>query len=274
MTRSSQRIGFLVSGALHLALLLAVTLPGPAALQSEPGATPSRLRLAMFVTSPDVAVAPAAELPAEPIEPVADEPVPATAEPSPQVTESVAVSPVAPAPNPPIEPEPPPVEPVNTPRQRHPETLPPPPIRTTAPRPARVDAATIVDRPARPAPPRAPATSPTFVASTERPSRDGREATHLAEAYLAALVAEIERRKFYPRRARRLREEGTVTVRFLLLRDGRLTAIEIDRSSGSRHLDRAAIETVRRASPFRPLPDTLAREQWRLSLPVVYRLHR
>ncbi len=48
----------------------------------------------------------------------------------------------------------------------------------------------------------------------------------------------------YPKLSRRLREEGTVILKIRILRDGRVGAIEIERSSGHARLDRAAMQAV------------------------------
>ena len=56
----------------------------------------------------------------------------------------------------------------------------------------------------------------------------------------------------YPRDARRRREQGTVLLRVLVGRDGMPIEIAIERSSGSRQLDRAAREAVLRWR-FRPV---------------------
>jgi len=52
--------------------------------------------------------------------------------------------------------------------------------------------------------------------------------------------------------------QGTVIVRFVLDREGRLANVEIARSSGQFALDRLALQSVRRAAPFPPPPAGLA----------------
>jgi protein TonB len=63
----------------------------------------------------------------------------------------------------------------------------------------------------------------------------------------------IEAAKRYPDDARREGVQGSVTVRFRVRPDGHVEAVEVARSSGSRELDEASLETIRRAAPYPPL---------------------
>jgi protein TonB len=125
---------------------------------------------------------------------------------------------------------------------------------------------------ARPEP--QPTAAPAEAAPPSTSHSPPQQARRLAETYLAALVREIERHRFYPRVSRRLNEEGTVVVRFIIQRDGRLTDIAIDNSSGSRRLDEAALQTLGKTTPFEPMPAVLGREQLSLTVPIVYHLQR
>jgi periplasmic protein TonB len=75
----------------------------------------------------------------------------------------------------------------------------------------------------------------------------------------------------YPAAARRAGEQGTVMLRVLVSRDGTAARVEIDKSSGSPHLDAAARETVKawRFAPARRGAETI--ESW-IVVPVVFRL--
>jgi protein TonB len=48
----------------------------------------------------------------------------------------------------------------------------------------------------------------------------------------------------YPRRSRRLREQGTVLLEMLVLADGRVTELRVNTSSGFERLDQAALDAV------------------------------
>jgi len=75
----------------------------------------------------------------------------------------------------------------------------------------------------------------------------------------------------YPVAARRAGEQGTVTLRVLVTRDGQPARVDVEKSSGSAHLDAAALEAVRgwRFVPARRGTDAI--ESWVL-VPVVFRL--
>ena len=75
----------------------------------------------------------------------------------------------------------------------------------------------------------------------------------------------------YPAAARRAGEQGTVMLRVLVSRDGTAARVELDKSSGSPHLDVAARETVKawRFTPARRSGEAI--ESW-MVVPVVFRL--
>lgn len=75
----------------------------------------------------------------------------------------------------------------------------------------------------------------------------------------------------YPMIARRSGEQGTVTLRVLVTREGVPASVSVERTSGSGHLDSAALETVRtwRFVPARRGQQPI--DAWVL-VPVVFRL--
>ena len=75
----------------------------------------------------------------------------------------------------------------------------------------------------------------------------------------------------YPDAARRLGQEGTVTLRVLVTADGIPARVALERSSGSAHLDGAALERVRnwRLRPARQ--GSAPVESW-VIVPIVFRL--
>lgn len=89
---------------------------------------------------------------------------------------------------------------------------------------------------------------------------------------LALLHQAIDRSKHYPSLAKRQRREGTATVRFRLSPNGDMDAIDIDRSSGFRVLDTAAISAVSSVAPFAPA-QALLTEASRFTIDVTFRLN-
>jgi protein TonB len=89
------------------------------------------------------------------------------------------------------------------------------------------------------------------------------------ETYLARLLAHIDSHKFYPRVARRRGQEGDVHVKFYLLQDGGIRALDI--SGGNRQLREAAERAVQAALPL-PQPPTSINLQEQVSFSMQYRL--
>lgn len=75
----------------------------------------------------------------------------------------------------------------------------------------------------------------------------------------------------YPDAARRSGEQGTVMLRVQVGRDGAPSRVLVENSSGSPHLDAAALQAVRawRFTPARRGADAV--ESWML-VPIVFRL--
>ena len=90
--------------------------------------------------------------------------------------------------------------------------------------------------------------------------------------YEARLRQYIQQRKHYPRQSKHRHEEGTATVSFVIYADGRIEKVRLISSSSSRHLDQAAINTIKSISRKLPFPNTIKRKQWQFTLPIIYRL--
>lgn len=84
----------------------------------------------------------------------------------------------------------------------------------------------------------------------------------------------IEKKKFYPARARRNRSTGEVSVSFTLHPDGSIVKLHISHSSGVKALDQAARKAVQKVGRFPPFPDASRRPSWEFTVPLHYRLPR
>lgn len=91
-------------------------------------------------------------------------------------------------------------------------------------------------------------------------------------AYAATLAAQINRYKHYPMAARRAREEGTVTLSLLVLRDGTVAEYRISKSSGSDALDAAVLRMLERAQPLPAFPASMTEDEIRVDFPVSFSL--
>lgn len=81
---------------------------------------------------------------------------------------------------------------------------------------------------------------------------DTAEFKHLS--YMQKLRERIESIWVYPPSAIRQGVTGDLFIRFVILADGSVGEVRLVRTSGYPELDNAALEAVRNASPFLPLP--------------------
>ncbi|MEL0168241.1 MAG: energy transducer TonB [Pseudomonadaceae bacterium] len=90
--------------------------------------------------------------------------------------------------------------------------------------------------------------------------------------YKAKVAASLARHRHYPPMSRRRGEEGTVVLTFIIHRDGSVTGEQISESSGFERLDRAALKTLKNASPFPPFSDDMPDEQMSIRAPINFGL--
>ena len=64
----------------------------------------------------------------------------------------------------------------------------------------------------------------------------------------------------YPEEARQKKLYGSLRITVNILADGNLESAEIDRSSGSRILDEAALRIIKMAAPYSPLPENIRKD--------------
>lgn len=86
--------------------------------------------------------------------------------------------------------------------------------------------------------------------------------------YVEDWVAKVERigNLNYPEAARRQGIYGSLKLTVSIYADGRIEAIDIDRSSGFRILDAAAIKIVELGAPYAPFPDEMRKKADILSI--------
>jgi TonB family protein len=82
----------------------------------------------------------------------------------------------------------------------------------------------------------------------------------------------IESKKIYPLAARKSMLEGQVGLKITLLKSGQLETVEIIESSGHAILDKAAVESARKAAPFPSLPEGVERERVQMSIYLVFKM--
>jgi len=104
------------------------------------------------------------------------------------------------------------------------------------------------------------------------PVTDSGEQDKIKERYIRQLMKILAAHQYYPKRARRRHLQGRVEVGFVVLTDGTIKNINLAGSSGSGMLDRAALDVLRRAGRFEPLPVELGIDSWEFVVPLDYRL--
>jgi protein TonB len=114
--------------------------------------------------------------------------------------------------------------------------------------------------------------APTFVANVAPPTVDAVPTiTAPSETTPSAIAYGNQTHIAYPAEALRNREQGTVLLRVLVGADGAVLGVEIEKSSGSRSLDRAAREAVAKWRFHPATSNGVALSAW-ASVPVAFDL--
>ena len=88
--------------------------------------------------------------------------------------------------------------------------------------------------------------------------------------YPGLVLVKLRRALRYPPEASGSGMRGEARVRFTIAANGSASRIALARSSGFAALDRAALETVRRASPFPAIPAGARRSSWTFTAPLMF----
>lgn len=94
----------------------------------------------------------------------------------------------------------------------------------------------------------------------------------IQNAYLAYVHQSAEKLKSYPRNAKRLNQEGIAYIHFVILADGTITQISLQKSSGFALLDDAAIKIITTLAKLNAIPKELNKEKYDIVLPIDYSL--
>ncbi len=286
---------------------MAAPVPPPPAPAPQPSGPPIRLGLPPPApTTTDPRAAPGVQSPAQrPIENPTPDPVPQEApkqaepEPPPPQQQTLAQPipqpqpspPPPPAPAleqalPPIDLPPPPVterdvpKPAPAPRQAPPppqqvQRAPPPPPQQRPQQPPPQQQQGLRPSPLGQAPQQRAPVERQAAAQPSNPTfhnpADNYGAKRAAEEYLWQVMRRIAQFPYVPKNTSTIREEGTVLTRVTIARDGRLLNVALERSSGLASLDTGVIETIRKASPYAPLPADIEGASHTFLLPVSFR---
>ncbi|MBW2039261.1 MAG: energy transducer TonB [Deltaproteobacteria bacterium] len=90
--------------------------------------------------------------------------------------------------------------------------------------------------------------------------------------YQRLIKQKIEENKRYPLFARDEGIEGLVWLKFVILRNGRLKDIKVVKSSPHQILDKAAIESIKKANPFPPFPEEIRERSLTMNICLCFEL--
>lgn len=100
--------------------------------------------------------------------------------------------------------------------------------------------------------------------------RSNRAGNASVSNYPGKVHRKVSRAIRYPKQARAKRLRGQAVVSFVVRSNGSVSGIRVARSSGHSILDNAAVDTVRRAAPFPPIPSGAGRSSWAFSVPLAF----
>lgn len=91
-------------------------------------------------------------------------------------------------------------------------------------------------------------------------------------SYNRWLKVKVESEMKYPELAAISGYQGTLFIKFDILKDGSLGALELLKSSGYKILDDEALRSIRASAPFQPLPDEWQMERYSIRAAVIFYL--
>jgi protein TonB len=92
------------------------------------------------------------------------------------------------------------------------------------------------------------------------------------QEFLDSVRRDIESKKKYPVVARDAGLEGRSGVKMTILKDGQLEKVVLVDSSGHEILDKAALQSVRDAAPFPPIPMQIGRDRVEMNIYLVFKI--
>jgi len=101
-------------------------------------------------------------------------------------------------------------------------------------------------------------------------ARASSEGNAAVSNYPGKIVRKLRHALRYPNSAAIRRLRGIAEVGFVVSSGGGVGSIQVVTSSGSPILDKAALEAVRRAAPFPPIPAEAGRSRWRFTVPLAF----
>lgn len=116
-------------------------------------------------------------------------------------------------------------------------------------------------------PPAAPPSAPPAQSAARKPPGHAEQGP---DTWHARVLGRLNAVKTYPSSARARRQQGTVMMRFVVDRSGRVLSVSLHKTSGFALLDREALALPKRTSPLPPPPDDATGNTIELIVPVEF----
>lgn len=91
--------------------------------------------------------------------------------------------------------------------------------------------------------------------------------------YHSLVKSQIMSRKYYPRLARLREFEGQVSVKFIVLADGKIINISLERGSSAKILNKSSLDIVRSVGQVAAIPKDLKQSQIAMSVTFIYKIN-
>ncbi len=88
--------------------------------------------------------------------------------------------------------------------------------------------------------------------------------------YLLMVKEHIEKYKYYPKRAKRLKQEGKVELSFIINKSGHISKIKLRGKCPYKRLNNAAIAILEKIAKFIPIPKELGKTSIEVNIPIEY----
>ena len=88
--------------------------------------------------------------------------------------------------------------------------------------------------------------------------------------YTNSIQVKIAKAKNYPALAKRREQQGKAILSFKLSRDGNVLDLIVEKSTGHKRLDQAALRAVKEGGPYPTIPKALSREYAFLKIPISF----
>lgn len=92
----------------------------------------------------------------------------------------------------------------------------------------------------------------------------------IKENYLSKIQKMIEENKYYPKKAKRLKQEGIVIVEFNIHKNGSIHSLYLKSKSSYKRLNKAALATIKQIKQFAPIPNELNKNTLKITVPISF----